>query len=74
METRPRIIKKYETENGQCPYDEWFDGLRDTKTQAIVANRLNRVIQGNFGQCEPVGDGVLELKIDFGPGFRVYFA
>ena len=35
--------------------------------------RLNRVAQGNLGDCEPVGDGVYELKIDFGPGYRVYF-
>lgn len=65
---------KYVAENGKCPFDEWFDELRDKKTQAIVATRLNRVAQGNLGFCRKLGDGILELKIDFGPGFRIYFA
>lgn len=73
MEARARQLKKYLTENGRCPFDEWLDSLNDKKTQAIVATRLNRVIQGNFGLCRNLGDGISELKIDFGPGFRVYF-
>lgn len=73
MEAHARRLKKYVTENGRCPFDEWLDGLKDKKTQAIVATRLNRVVQGNFGLCRSLGGGVSELKVDYGPGFRVYF-
>ena len=47
---------------------------RDTKAQAAVDARLSRLRLGNFGDCEPVGEGVLELRIHYGPGYRVYFA
>ena len=69
-----RRILKYITEDGRCPFDEWADALKDKRTQAIVNNRLFRVAQGNFGLCSGVGENLLELKIDFGPGLRVYFA
>ena len=74
MEARPRVLQKYLTETGRCPFDDWLDGLRDKRSQAIVATRLNRVVQGNFGLCRALEGGIHELKIDFGPGFRVYFA
>lgn len=74
MEALPRRILKYETESGRCPFDEWLDGLRDKRTQAIVSNRLIRVAQGNFGLFRKLEGGIQELKIDFGPGLRVYFA
>ena len=74
MEARPRVLQKYLTESGRCPFDEWLEGLRDKRSQAIVATRLNRVVQGNFGLCRALEGGIQELKIDFGPGFRVYFA
>jgi putative addiction module killer protein len=74
MEVRPKRIEKYLTENGRCPYDEWFESQRDKRTQAIIAVRLNRVMQGNFGLCRRLEDGVWELKIEHGPKFRVYFA
>ena len=73
MEIRPRRLSKYETENGRCPFDEWLNGLKDKKSQAVITARLNRVIQGNMGLCRNLGDGISELKVDFGPGFRVYF-
>jgi putative addiction module killer protein len=68
-----REIKKLELENGLVPFDEWFDSLRDQKTQATVDARLARIRAGNFGDCKPVGDGVFELRINFGPGLRVYY-
>ena len=67
MEIRARRILKYETANGRCPFDDWLDSLGDMKTQAVIANRLNRVIQGNFGLCRKLGS-ISELKVDFGPG------
>lgn len=44
------------------------------RTQAIIATRLNRLIQGNFGLCRVLGGGLMELRIDYGPGYRVYFS
>jgi putative addiction module killer protein len=74
MGVRPRHLLKYITETGRCPFDEWLAALNDKRTQATVSNRLLRVAQGNFGLCRNVGGNLMELKIDFGPGFRVYFA
>jgi putative addiction module killer protein len=68
-----REIKKLELENGLVPFDEWFDSLRDMRMQATVDARLTRIRAGNFGDCKPVGDGVFELRINFGPCLRVYY-
>ncbi len=68
-----REIKKLELQNGLVPFDEWFDFLRDKKWQAAVDARLARVRAGNFGDFKSVGGGVFELRIDLGPGLRVYY-
>lgn len=73
MRLHPRRIVKYVTAGGVCPFDVWFDRLRNKRTQAIVAVRLNRVVQGNFGNSRNLGGRLWELKIDFGPGLRIYF-
>ncbi len=74
MEARPRELRRYFKEGEEeSPFDLWMEGLRDSKGRGIIWNRLDRVEDGNFGDCEPVGEGVFELKIDFGPGYRVYF-
>ncbi len=54
-------------------YDEWFGSLKDTKGKARINARLRRVELGNFGDTEPVGDNVSELRFFFGPGYRIYF-
>lgn len=74
METAPKEIRFYEDTSGKQPFRVWFDALRDKRTQAKIQARIDRVGLGNLGYCEPVGEGVMELKIDYGPGFRVYFA
>ena len=66
-------IKKLVLDNGSVPFDEWHDSLRDMKLQAAVAVRLARVRAGNLGDHKSVGEGVSELRIDKGPGLRVYF-
>ena len=66
-------IEMYKTSAGKCPFDEWLQDLTDYKAEAAIDLRLGRVKRGNFGQCELLGGGVYELKIDFGPGYRVYF-
>jgi putative addiction module killer protein len=51
----------------------WFDALADERAQDKIVARLGRVRLGNFGDCRSVGEGVRELRIDVGPGYRVYF-
>lgn len=54
-------------------FDRWFERLRDRKAAARVQARIDRAEAGNLGDCKPVGGGVSELRIDYGPGYRVYF-
>lgn len=54
-------------------YKKWFDSLRDKRAKARIDVRIKRISLGNFGDVEPVGNGVSEIKIDYGGGYRVYF-
>jgi putative addiction module killer protein len=54
-------------------YARWLDGLRDIQARARVLARVERLAAGNPGDAKPVGEGVSELRIDYGPGYRVYF-
>jgi putative addiction module killer protein len=54
-------------------FDAWLKGLPDRKGKIIIARRLQRLELGNFGDAAPVGAGVSELRIHYGPGYRVYF-
>ena len=72
-EVQPREIQRYVTVDGQAPFDNWYNSLRDSKISTIIDKRLNRVILGNLGDCQSLGEGVFELRIDYGPGFRIYF-
>ena len=73
MEARLREIRNYITSDGRVPFKEWLNSLQDKKVQTVVLNRLNRVQLGNFGDCKNLGEGVYELRIHYGPGYRVYF-
>lgn len=73
METLPIQLFIYERGDGRRPYLDWLDELQDKKSVGVIRARLNRVRLGNFGDCKSVGGGVFELRIDYGPGFRVYF-
>jgi putative addiction module killer protein len=55
------------------PFKIWIRSLKDRVSQAIINARIRRISAGNFGDSKPLGDGVSELRIDYGPGFRVYF-
>ncbi len=54
-------------------YSQWFDSLRDREARARIDARIRRLSLGNPGDVKPVGEGVSELRIDYGPGYRVYF-
>lgn len=54
-------------------YVKWLDGLRDIRARARVLARVERLAAGNPGDAEPVGEGVSELRINYGPGYRVYY-
>lgn len=73
MEATPKELHIYITEEGREPFSEWLASLRDIKARAKIRVRLDRVSLGNLGDCHGVGEGVQELRIDYGPGYRVYF-
>ena len=73
MEVIPHQLLEYLTPHGENPFRKWLHSLRDGKTRAVIRVRLNRVRGGNFGDCEPIGDGVYELRIHHGPGYRIYY-
>ncbi len=66
-------ILEYQTENGRRPYVEWIRGLKDRHGAAVIRNRLKRIRLGQFGDHRSVGAGVWELRIFFGPGYRIYY-
>ena len=67
-------LKDYLSANGHSPFNEWLTGLRDAQARALVRTRLDRVRLGNLGDHVSVGGGVFELRIFYGPGYRVYFS
>ncbi|NER39415.1 MAG: type II toxin-antitoxin system RelE/ParE family toxin [Oscillatoria sp. SIO1A7] len=73
MEAQPRQLDNYLTEDGKSPFEEWLDSLRDLNAKARIKSRLNRVRVGNLGDYKSLGEGVFELRIDYGSGYRVYF-
>ena len=54
-------------------FDDWLRGLKDSRAKAKVAARIDRLAAGNPGDVKPVGGGISEMRIDYGPGYRVYF-
>lgn len=73
VEGREYIIEYYRSPNGAEPFREWRNALRDIQARAIVDRRIRRLQIGLFGDCESINDGVHELRIDVGKGYRVYF-
>jgi putative addiction module killer protein len=67
-------VRRYVTESGDDVVGDWLAELQDVRTRAKVAARIARLSAGNFGDCKSVGHGVRELRIDWGPGYRLYYA
>lgn len=74
MTDTPYRLEYYLEDDGSAPFTEWLSHLRDRDAHARISARLNRIKLGNFGIIKALGDGVIELKIDYGPGYRVYYA
>jgi putative addiction module killer protein len=73
MQIKQRLIDYYRTSSGREPVREWLSSLKDKITQAILYKRIRQAGLGQFGKTRNVGDGVSELKIDYRPGYRVYY-
>lgn len=72
MEVSEKEVRTYLRRDGTCPFNDWIESLRDRQARARIRARINRVRLGNLGDCKSIGGGVLELRIDYGPGYRVY--
>ena len=73
MTIRPRTLEEYLTPGGESPFGDWLEGLRDRQARAAIRKRLNRIRLGSFGDSKALGGGVHELRVNFGPGYRVYY-
>lgn len=74
MADTPYRLEYFLDDNGEAPFTQGLYSLRDKVAMYRIRARLDRVALGNFGATKPVGEGVSELKIDHGPGYRVYYA
>jgi len=71
IQTKQIII--YADENGREPFRNWIDDLKDKKNQQRIRARIRRLGEGLYGDCDSVGEGASELRMFFGPGYRVYY-
>jgi len=69
----PKRVIVYADAQGKEPFTLWLNGLRDQVGRTRILARVARLAQGNYGDYAPVGEGVSELRLFFGPGYRVYF-
>lgn len=74
MESQPLEVVLYMTEDNICPFECWLESLRDRQARARIKKRLDRIELGNLGDFKSIGKGVMELRVDYGPGYRIYFA
>lgn len=71
--SKHKVLRNYVTPSGKVPFLEWLNDLKDTDLRLRIRRRLDRLELGNLGDCKPVGEGVSELRLFFGPGYRIYF-
>jgi putative addiction module killer protein len=70
----PKQVEIYRTAGGDIPYETWLDGLKDGGTRARIEVQIAKIRLGNLGRWKSLGEGVGEIVLDFGPGYRIYFA
>lgn len=73
MEAKAKSLKIYLNRKGKAPFSHWLNSLKDIQGRAKIRTGLDRLCFGNLGHCRSLGGGLFELKIQFGPGYRVYF-
>ena len=67
------VLEIYETIEGKHPFNTWLMGLKDIQTRQKIRIRLERLALGNLSNCKAITNGICEIKIDFGPGYRIYY-
>ncbi|MDP1557602.1 MAG: type II toxin-antitoxin system RelE/ParE family toxin [Nitrosomonas sp.] len=67
-------VSDYISDDGYDPFKMWLENLSDRQARARILVRIQRLAAGNFGDCKPIAEGIWELRIDHGPGYRVYYA
>jgi putative addiction module killer protein len=67
-------VRHYVTRAGKDPFADWLAQLGDKRTDAKIQTRIRRLSAGNFGDVKSLGEGLFEMRIDWGPGYRVYYA
>ncbi len=68
------LIKVFQTKAGKEPFIDWLEKIKDKNTQTRIRQRIRRLEEDNFGDFKPLGKNLYELRLDFGPGYRVYCA
>jgi putative addiction module killer protein len=74
VSAQPRQIEIYVNRDDRAPFEAWLRKLKDRDVRARIQARIARLRLGNLGDCKSAGGGVYELRVDYGPGYRVYFA
>lgn len=75
MQARPRNVEVYDSASGAAPFDDWMRDLKDPTGKASIEARIALLRRGSLGkQYRDVGDGLIELKVNVGPGYRIYIA
>ena len=73
-DSRKRKPREYLTADDKSPYSDWITSLRDVRAKTKVTRAVHNMSEGNLGDHKGVGDGVKERRVDYGPGYRIYFA
>ena len=69
----PKQVREYLTEDGKSPFSQWLRNLKNRQARAKIRVRIDRLSMGNLGDVKSVGSGLAELRINHGPGYRIYF-
>ena len=68
-----KVVHIYRDQDGREPVIDWLESIKDITTRARIKNRLRRIELGNLGDTKSIGQGIYEMRLHFGPGYRIYF-